>query len=255
MIVKSEAIVLRTMKYRETSRIATLYTKEIGKISVIAKGARDRRSRLGGSLQAMNHVGVLFYWKESRDLQLLTQCDSARPYPGLSNDLDRMAAAMAAVELTDAVSPPQEANPALFELLSSTLDGVSRATNQPGNALYYFELHLLRIIGFRPDMRICALCRKSVDPVPAGGGNLRLTQNGIVCAACSAKGLGLESLSPAALAVLQRLQETGDPAAATRMVLNSRVRGEIAGVLRRFLLSHVEGMRTLRSEAVFSTIL
>ncbi|HMK39832.1 MAG TPA: DNA repair protein RecO [Bacteroidota bacterium] len=254
MIVKSEAIVLRTMKYRETSRIATLYTKEMGKISVIAKGARDRRSRLGGSLQAMSHVGVLFYWKESRDLQLLAQCDSARSHPGLTSDLDRMAAAMAAVELTDAVSPPQEANPALFELLSSTLEGVSCATNQPGNALYYFELHLLRIIGFRPDMRFCALCRNPVGPAAQGGG-LRLTQNGIVCAACSAKGLGLETLSPAALAALQRLEETGDPATATRMVLNSRVRGEIAGVLRRFLLSHVEGMRTLRSEAVFSSIL
>jgi hypothetical protein len=82
-----------------------------------------------------------------------------------------------------------------------------------------------------------------------------MTANGILCAACSGKGLGLETLSPAALAVLQRLQEAGDPASATRMVLNTRVRGEIAGVLRRFLLGHVEGLRTLRSEAVFSSIL
>jgi DNA repair protein RecO (recombination protein O) len=254
MIVKSEAIVLRTMKYRETSRIATLYTKEIGKISVLAKGARDRRSRLGGALQPMNHVGVLFYRKESRDLQLLTQCDIATSYPGLSNDLDRMAAAMAAIELTDAVSPAEEPNRPLFDLLSSTLGAVSRATKQPGNALYYFELHLLGIIGFRPDMRRCAHCRKPVDPVPAGG-SVHMTQNGILCAVCSATGLGLEILSPAALAVLQRLQETGDPASATRMVLNGRVRGEIAGVLRRFLLGHVEGLRTLRSESVFSSLL
>ena len=254
MIVKSEAIVLRTMKYRETSRIATLYTKEIGKISVIAKGARDGRSRLGGALQPMNQVGVLFYMKESRDLQLLTQCDIARSFPGLTTDLDRMAAAMAAVELTDAVTPPEEANHRLFDLLSSTLDAVNGATKQPGNALYYFELHLLGIIGFRPDMRICANCRKAVDR-PPGGIGVHMTANGILCPECSGKGLGLEVLSPSALAVLQRLQETGDPASATRMVLDPRVRGEIAGVLRRFLLGHVEGMRTLRSEAVFSSIL
>jgi len=253
VIVKSEAIVLRTMKYRETSRIATLYTKEIGKISVLAKGARDGRSRLGGALQPMNHVGVLFYMKETRDLQLLTQCDLARSFPGLTTDLDRMAAAMAAVELTDAVSPPEEPNRQLFELLSSTLDAVSRATNQPGNALYYFELHLLGIIGFRPDMRHCANCRKPVDP-RAGGSGVHMTANGILGPECSGKGLGLEFLSPAALAVLQRLQETADPVSATHLVLNSRVRGEIAGVLRRFLLGHVEGLRTLRSESVFSSL-
>jgi DNA repair protein RecO (recombination protein O) len=201
----------------------------------------------------MNHVGVLFYMKETRDLQLLTQCDLARSFPGLTTDLDRMAAAMAAVELTDAVSPPEEPNRQLFELLSSTLDAVSRATNQPGNALYYFELHLLGIIGFRPDMRHCANCRKPVDP-RAGGSGVHMTANGILGPECSGKGLGLEFLSPAALAVLQRLQETADPVSATHLVLNSRVRGEIAGVLRRFLLGHVEGLRTLRSESVFSSL-
>ncbi len=253
MIVKTEAIVLRTMKYRETSRIATLYTRERGKISVIAKGARDGRSRLGGALQPMNHVAVLFYMKESRDLQLLTQCDTARSFPGLSTDLDRMAAGMAAVELTDAVSPADEPNGELFDLLSSTLDAVSRATKQPGNALYYFELHLLGIIGFRPDLRQCTICRNPATPA-GGGGDVHLGRNGILCAGCAAKGLGLETLSQTALAVIQRLQEAADPASATRMVLTARVRGEIAGVLRRFLLGHVEGLRTLRSESVFSSM-
>ncbi len=254
MIIRTEAIVLRTMKYRETSRIATLYTKEKGKISVIAKGVRDGRSRMGGTLQAMNHVGVVFYMKESRDLQLLTQCDNAGVLPSLAADLDRMAAAMAAVELTDAVTPSEEPNAELFELLRSTLAAAGSATKQPGNALYYFELHLLGIIGFRPDMRTCAACGSAVDPLKPGKG-FHLSSNGILCPACSAGGLGLELLSGAALAVLQRLQESADPSSATRMVLEGKVRGEIAGVLRRYLLGHVEGLRTLRSESVFSSLL
>jgi len=254
MIVKTEAIVLRTMRYRETSRIAALYTKERGKISVIAKGARDGRGRLGGSLQPMNQVGVVVYMKESRDLQLLTQCDVTRPFPGLSTDLERMAAGMAAVELTDAVSPAEEPNAELFDLLSATLDAVSHATKQPGNALYYFELHLLGIIGFRPDFRLCSVCRSPAVP-SRDGGEMHLNRNGILCAGCSAKGLGLETLSHAAFAVIQRLQEAADPASATRMVLAAQVRGEIAGVLRRFLMGHVEGLRTLRSESVFSSLL
>ena len=97
MILKTEAIVLRTMKYRETSRIATLYTKEAGKLSVIAKGARDGRSRLAGALQPMNHVAAVIYTRESRELQLLTQCDIIAASRALTDDLDRMAAAMAVV--------------------------------------------------------------------------------------------------------------------------------------------------------------
>jgi DNA repair protein RecO (recombination protein O) len=254
MIVKTDAIVLRTMKYRETSRIATLFTKEMGKVSVLAKGARDGRSRLGGTLQVMNRVGVLFYWKESRDLQLLSQCDIARSYHALGSDLDRMAPAMAAVELTDAVSPPEEPNGQLFDLLDATLEAVDFATKQPGNALYYFELHLLGIIGFKPDLHHCTVCRRSVDPTARGTG-VRMSQNGILCGACSGKAAGPDMLSPAAVAVLQRLQDAAHPARATHMLLAPGVRREIAGALRAFLLAHVEGLRTLRSESVFSSVL
>ena len=82
-----------------------------------------------------------------------------------------------------------------------------------------------------------------------------MSAGGVLCAECSGKGMGLELLSRPALAVLRRLQETADPASATRMVLDGRLKGEIAGVLRRHLLAHVEGLRTLRSESVFSSLL
>jgi DNA repair protein RecO (recombination protein O) len=254
MIVTTEAIVLRTMKYRETSLLAGIYTLGSGKISVIAKGARNGKSRLGATLQPMNHVTAVYYRKESRDLQLLTQCDLVLQHRGLTEDMERMAAGMAIVELVDAVTPAEEENAPLFALLAQTLAAASNATKNPGNALYYFEMRLLGNLGFRPDMHRCYNCGTPVDGAGSGRG-LHMGFNGILCAECSAKGLGLQPLSAPAVRVLQRLQEFDGAEAATRITLSPGVRGEIAGVLRRFLLGHVEGLRTLRSEAVFSSLL
>ena len=252
MIVTTDAVVLRTMKYRESSRIALLYTRALGKIPVIAKGARDGKSRLGGPLQPMNLVSAVVYVRETREVQLITQCDVLVPMHALSADLEKMGAAMAALELTDAVSPPGEPSGDLFRLLAGTLGAVSGATKQAGNALYYFELHLLGLIGFRPLLGMCASCGRGVEA--EGGEDLHMSQGGILCRACSRTRPVLGPVSPAALAVLRRLQEATDPASATRIVLEPRLRGEIALVLRRYLLAHVEGLRTLRSEAVFSTL-
>lgn len=252
-LLNTEAVVLRTMNYRETSRIAVLLTKDAGKVSVIAKGARDRRSRLGAPLQAMNHVTALIYMKDSRELQLLSQCEVLRPFRHLTKELTRMAPAMGAVELSDAVTPVEEPNPTLFALLTRTLGVVDSATKNPENALYYFEMHLLDNIGFRPDLHKCSKCRKPLDRAEDLRG-AHMGPNGVFCADCAAKGHGLVPLSAPALRFLQRLQELTDPEAVTRITLGPQVRAEIGGVLRRYLLAHVEGLRTLKSEAVFSSL-
>ncbi|MEW6509483.1 MAG: DNA repair protein RecO [Bacteroidota bacterium] len=254
MIVTTEAVVLRTMKYRETSTIATLYTRQMGKLQGIAKGARGAKSRMAAALQPMNHITAVLYTKESRELHLLTQCDFVRPHKGLTDDMERMAVGMAAVELVDAVTPAEEENAHLFELLTMTLAAADNATKNPGNALYYFEMRLLENLGFKPDMHRCYNCGVVLGDQEHRRG-LHMSYGGVVCAACSGQGLGREPLSAPAIRVLQRLQEMNGPHAAMSVTLSPSVRGEVAGVLRRFLLGHVEGLRTLRSEAVFSSLL
>jgi len=63
------------MKFRDTSKIVSLYTRRFGRVSVVAKGARDRKSRFGAALEPMSHVSAVFYKKERSDLHLLSQCD------------------------------------------------------------------------------------------------------------------------------------------------------------------------------------
>ena len=256
MIVTTEAIVLRTRKYRETSVIATLYTRAFGKISVIAKGARDRKSKFGSSLQPMNHVRAVMYLKDTRELQLLSQCDIVESFSGLSDDLDRMTPALSAVELVDLTIHAEEENQPLFRLLADVLRTANSATKNGILALYYFEAKLLDILGFRPELGRCAGCGLPLDGTAEvrGKADFRMSPGGLFCQGCSSRGLGLERVSPAAVRVLQRLQALTDPEAATRIALSKGVRGEVAAALRKYLETHVEGLQRRKADAVFAAL-
>lgn len=256
MIVKTEAVVLRTMKYRDTSRIATLYTRSHGKLSVIAKGARDRKSRFGSSLQPMNHVLAVLYRKEHCDLHLLSQCELMRSFDVLSEDLERMAAAMGAIEMVDAVTHGEEQNEALFVALVSTLGGIASATKNVASALYYMELKLTELMGFKPNLSACMTCGSSIRENPEGGRSLALHMHhgGVVCGKCTrSERLGVP-VSLGAIRFMQRLQELTDVEAATRIAATPGTLKEVAGIIHRYLQSHVEGMKRLRSREVFAAI-
>ena len=256
MTLTTEAVVLRGIRYSESSKILTLYTRARGKLSAMAKGALRPGSKFGASLEPMSYVTAVLYVKETRDIQLLAQCDVMKPFRGLTDNLERMAAGMAIVELLDAVTHAEEHNDILFQLLVQTLEAVSGATKGPEIALYFFEVRLLEVLGFRPDFRNCVTCHMPVDAVAMGaqGGESRLSQSGVVCPRCAGNHRGLLPVSPGALRVLQRMQELQTPEGVTRWALSPPVGAEVGGTLRRFLVSHIEGLRTSKSQEVFASM-
>ena len=256
MITKTEAIILKGMKYRETSKILTLYTRQFGKVSVIAKGARSPKSKFGSALEPMNYVLAVFYKKDSRDLHLLAQCDLMKSFRGISEEMDRLHAAMAVVELVNAVSHQEEQNEQLFMTTVQSLEEINRATKNVLHVLYCFEVRLSEILGFKPNFSTCFSCSREIDAGSVGtkGVELHLSGGGAFCSTCEHKSLGQGRISLAALKVLQRLQEMEDIGAATRLALSASVRNEVAGTLRRFLQSHIDGLHKLKSEEVFAAI-
>ena len=255
MITKTEAIILKGMKYRETSKILTLYTREFGKISVIAKGARSPKSKFGSALEPMNYVLAVFYKKDNRDLHLLAQCDLMKSFRGISEEMDRLHAAMAVVELVNAVSHAEEQNEKLFTTTVEALEKINRATKNALHVFYCFEMRLSDILGFRPNFSTCFGCGEDIETVPGTKDiELHLSGGGAFCADCSHKSLGQGRISLAGLKSLQRLQEMEDIGGATRLALSPSVRNEVSGTLRRFLQSHIDGLHKLKSEEVFAMI-
>ena len=150
-ILKSEGVVLRRIKYGETSLIATLYTKHSGKISLIAKGARKPKSKFVGSLEPATHSSVIYYHKESRDIQVLSEIEIINPNLYISENLRKSAVAMAIVGLVDSVMSGTESNEDIFELLSGTLSALND-TDYDVALLWFFEINLLRLLGFGIDV-------------------------------------------------------------------------------------------------------
>jgi DNA repair protein RecO (recombination protein O) len=256
VIVKTEAIVLKTMKYGESSKILTLYTLQYGKLSVIAKGARGPKSKFGSALEPMNHVLAVFYKKENRDLSLLSQCDLLGTFRHLSDDMDRMHAAMSIIALIDAVSHAEEENAELFRLALHSLGAVNDATKNAINVFYIFEIRLAGIAGFKPDFRVCARCGSPLDgkTIKNGEAKLYMAAGGVACRVCSEAGIGRGTISASAVAVLQALQKSPDVRAVTEISLDARLREEIGTTLQNYLASHIEGLKVLKTEKVFAAI-
>jgi DNA repair protein RecO (recombination protein O) len=257
MIVTTDAVVLRTLKYRESSTIAALYTRSRGKVSVLAKGARRRNNAMAASLAPLNILRSVIYVRGTRELQTLTQADILEPYGSLVNDLPRLAAGMAVVELVHLATHPDEPNAPLFDLLANVLGHISRATKPPVNALYYFEIHFLEALGLRPRLDSCSRCGEdaAVGEAAAQEGEMTLGQGGILCARCSTWGSGSRPISPAALQILRRFQRLSRPDGAEAVMMLRRVRDEVHESLRWLMHQHIPEMRSLKSERVFASIL
>ncbi|MBM2844901.1 MAG: repair protein RecO [Bacteroidetes bacterium] len=257
MIVKTEAVVLKTMRFRDTSTILTLYTQEFGKVTVIAKGARDFKSKFGSALQPMNHVLAVFYRKEHREMHLLSQCDVVKRRRRMTEEMERMAAGMTIIELVHGVTHAEEKNEKLFASVVGALEAIETVAKHPGNVVYAFEVRLSDILGFRANFLGCARCGVVMDErvVGTNGAELRLSQGGVVCSQCAAGGLGEGRVTRQALRVLQRLQEIPEFAASCTIALTPVIRDEVAGILRRYLQSHVDGLRYLKAESVLAAMM
>jgi DNA repair protein RecO (recombination protein O) len=256
MIVKTDAIVLRSRKYRETSKILNLYTKEFGKLSVIAKGARGPKSKFGAALQPMNHVCAVLYKHDQRELHLLSQCDGITRFPNLTEDLDKFAAAMSIMELLEFVAHDEERNDQLFDLALGSLRAINEAPKNARNIQYYFELHLSDVLGFRPNFHTCLSCGKHLDAEHVGtkGGELRLGNGGVLCSGCSENAVSRVAISFGALRILQRFQETTESGNVTQTKLTEHQMEEVGTMLRQYLESHVGGLHKLKAQSVAASI-
>jgi DNA repair protein RecO (recombination protein O) len=149
-IVRTEAVVLRGLDYSESSRIVTLLTRERGKIAVLAKGARRTKSKFGATLQPMAHTQVVFYYKPTRSLQMLSESSHVSTYRTLSDDLLKITLGLRIVELTDALLSDEDPQPAIFELLVGVLHQLDAEEERPRVLWPFFQLRLAEALGVAP---------------------------------------------------------------------------------------------------------
>ncbi len=234
-ILNSEAVVLSSFPQGETSKIIRLITLESGRISVIAKGSRKWNNRFGAVLEPLNHINLFYYYKENRELQILSKCDSVNLFQGIRSDLNKLAVGLSVLEITQKLFLDESESGQMFSLLTGTLSAVDEADRNILNIYRSFQLKFLKISGFDIDMSICRICGEEVKGIPAFFSRSR---GGVICGKCRDDTAAVQ-ISGEALQVLRYLikNETGSSG---KLTVSEKATGEINNLLEGYFRYHFE---------------
>ncbi|MEA2233044.1 MAG: repair protein RecO [Solirubrobacteraceae bacterium] len=188
--LKTEAVVLRSMRYGEADRILHLYTPQRGRLSAIAKGVRRTKSRFGGRLEPYFRLQMILYEGRS-ELLTVTSAETLNGHPRLREHAAALDSAARACDAVGRLFDTPEPHPGVFALLCNELAllDTSASGDQPhsthANQLA-FRLKLLLAAGLAPQLAACASCGEADHLVGFSG-----AAGGVVCGACEASGFAL----------------------------------------------------------------
>jgi len=226
---KATAIVVRTTDWSETSRIATLWTREFGKVRVLAKGGRRLKSNFESALDLLTLCSIVLLRKSSGTLDLLTEARVVERFSPLRQHLPALYAGYYVAELLGEGTEDYDPHPALFDEAVATLGELGTAGTATGARLARFELVLLRELGYSPALAECAGCGN-----PVAGAELAFSAaaGGVLCRPCQT---GQRQLRPLSRGAWESLCELATDPEAWRTLLDSGVRGEIRQVLNDYV--------------------
>jgi DNA repair protein RecO (recombination protein O) len=200
--IKSSAIVLKSINWRDTSKIVTLFTREEGKISVIAKGARRLKSNYQGILESINLLEVIIYISASRKLQILGQATLENTFKQIRAEYEKTGYAFALLELTDIFFKEGAVDAVFFDFLKTLFLEMEKIPD-PKFILWYFLLKLSSYLGFRPEFNGCAVCNNTITRDDT---MFSMKEGAIICRSCHPTSDSTWTVSDAARKSLLELQ-------------------------------------------------
>lgn len=241
-MTKTSIIVLKTVEYSESSVIATVLSKEHGKIGLIAKGARKPRSKFSGKISPGKLLSVVYYYKTSRSVQTLSEASYDVRLDTLAVDIEKMSVSMSVMELVSQLVHEGEVSEAIYDFTKSFLIWLDEQSTVSRMILPYVQVRLAQLAGLGIQLDVESESATCYFVIDAGsltdrreaGRSLRL-KNG-------QKHFLLETLKTRKSTVLNH----NLPEAELKELIN---------YLDQYFHYHLEGYRRRKSDAVFDQIL
>ena len=193
-LTETEAIVLKTYNLAEADRIVVCLTRNAGLIRAVAKGSRKLKNRFGAALEPFTLLHIVYFQKENQELVSLRQAEILKSYFSLFREPNVLSGLAYMGDLIAEFSPPHQTNDKLFRMVSACVEAVAEYHQTDPQDLQlilrYFEIWILRLEGFLPDLKRCAECHRTFSE---GVGILLNHELGLLCPEC-AQGKG-EALS------------------------------------------------------------
>lgn len=259
---QSDAIVLRIHPWSETSLIAHLLTRQFGKISVLAKGARRPKGPFEAALDLLSICRVVFIPKASDALDILTEAKLQKRFRAGTSDLLRLYAGYYLAELLDrGLDRSVESHSAklhaaqeqieLFDFCVDTLRLLDDPEHDVSSLVLRFEMQFLRLTGLMPTLADCAACGEamatgSASPQSESWSLFSVSAGGVLCRKCRGAGRNTIRLQDSAIASLQRFASTDWRSIDTATPIMSD-RAAIRAVVQKYLTYQLDRKLQLHS--------
>ena len=233
-ILRTEAIVLRTFDFRETSLIANFFTREYGRIDGLLKGIRREPKKFASTLEPFSSNEIIFYQKRSSQLHLISQCDLKDNFNNLRKDLKSIAHGCYLTDLIQQLMPQEEKNEEVYMLTLLALKQIDRGEDAE-KALRVFIIKFLKLIGFRPRLDGCVACDKNI----LQEAYFNVKRGGLLCANCNGRDNHSTSVLKGTVASILHIEQSNWQDA-LRLGLNAKVKEELHSILHNFMEFHLQ---------------
>jgi DNA repair protein RecO (recombination protein O) len=234
MIISTEAIVLNSLDFRETSKIVTFFTKDHGKVKGILKGIRKDPKKFGSTADKFSINDIVYYWHRNSEIHLVSQCDVKAFFPGVRDDLKKTMAAGYMLELINVVMPLEEKNEDVYGLITNFLQSLQETRNV-NKLVHILQIKTLLFSGFQPHLDSCLKCEEKIQ----GRARFSLASGGLYCRSCQPKDAVFTDISQGAVASILHI-EKGSWDQCLRLSLVESIQKELKYILNNFLVFHLE---------------
>lgn len=240
MYITTLGLVLRETEYRESSRILTVLSASNGKITVNARGAKRKSSKIAAATQLLTLSEMTLF--ENKDRFTLTEARSVELFRGLREDVTKLALGSYFADALDSLSDEDAPNPELLSHGLNALYALSNSLNTDAIIKAAFELRLACISGFEPMVHACGVCGRKHPTSPV----LSLAGGTLYCAGCRPEGAGeCLSLSPGTLDAVRHIA-AADPKRLYSFRVGKDTEKQLARVCERYFLTQLgRGFGTL----------
>lgn len=188
-MIKTEGIVLSEIRYKDTSKILNIYTKKLGKISVMAQGAYRPKSQLIATTQPFSYCE--FQLQRGRNFYYLAQADLVESFYSIRENMERIVYGFYILELLEKSTPDEEENEKLFLLIEKGLRILSKLNDNYLGFIIAYELKFISFLGYRPHVNSCVVCDNELN------NNIRFSKylGGVLCANCFSEDLQAKNIN------------------------------------------------------------
>ena len=238
-ILKTEAIVLKKIEFGETSRIAHFYTKDLGRISGIIKGAKSPKSKFGKSVDILNHLNLVLYNKNTREIQLISDIELINHFRKTKDNYEKLKYALAVIELVSALTVEHDPNKRLFDGTTKILKLIEDGFEEEAVLFLRYMLFFIKEIGYEFQLEVCSICNRKV----LEGENISyIYDQGIVCGECRHDRIANVELNSELFNFLLCLSQKKNVPNISQKDIS-----RLINILERFLISNVKEFKGLNS--------